>query len=735
MSVQSKSLASRVLVFVLVLAVIATTLMGGLAYSLSRDRIRQAVFRHSASVATLKEDEARRWLANQRQQVSLIASLRPVREWTTALNSAEDADDPAYLAAYDELSRYLSANVLRRSGILELFVISNADGQVIASSDAARVGQSEGAARYFIEGQRALFIQKVYRAVDTDAPTMTLAVPIISIEGESIAVLAAHLDLEMLHQIVLLRPGLGATSESYLVDTSRRTLSASRVGTEIRERMAETVGVTRALGGMDGVDIYPNAAGVPVVGAYNWLQDFDLVLLTEVPVEVAIHRPALEVMVWVVGVGLAMIALVGGGTYGLLQQSMRPLRALTERVRAMAQGDLDQGLVVVETQDEVGALARAFNQMSNQLRGLYAALESKVSDRSTSLALRSQQFEAAAKVSRAAAAIRNVDRLLAETVRLISEHFDYYHAGIFLVDESGKYAVLQAASSEGGRRMLARGHKLAVGYGIVGAVAETREARIALDVGEDLVFFDNPDLPKTRSEIGLPLKVRDHLIGVLDVQSTQAAAFSDDDIVVLQTMADQVALAIQNARLIQESTLAVQELERRYGGQVRTAWQERLGRQHFAFHYNRVRVSDASDEIVAGFARQAPAQPEIHELPDGRRQLVAAILLRGQTLGTLVLEQDAEARPWSSGDLALVSAVCDQIGQALDNARLLDQAQVRADRERLTGEIAATVRESAIDVDSVLQTTLRELGQALRASGFIQLTGAQATAAGLGDAE
>jgi GAF domain-containing protein len=166
---------------------------------------------------------------------------------------------------------------------------------------------------------------------------------------------------------------------------------------------------------------------------------------------------------------------------------------------------------------------------------------------------RATQLATAAAVARDATAILDVDHLLDETMSLISKQFGFYHAGIFLLDERDEYAVLQAASSEGGRRMLERGHKLRVGeVGIVGYVASTGEPRVALDVGEDTAHFAHPDLPNTRSEMALPLKVQDRVIGVLDVQSTQEAAFSEDDVAVLQTMADQLATAIANARLFEQ---------------------------------------------------------------------------------------------------------------------------------------------------------------------------------------
>jgi len=173
---------------------------------------------------------------------------------------------------------------------------------------------------------------------------------------------------------------------------------------------------------------------------------------------------------------------------------------------------------------------------------------------------RAAQLAAAAEVARSATAILDVSQLLDETVRLISKQFGFYHAGVFLLDETGEYAVLRAASSEGGQRMLARGHKLKVGeVGIVGYVAGTGEPRIALDVGADAVFFDNPDLPDTRSEMALPLVSRGRVIGVLDVQSTEPAAFTEEDVAVLRAMADQLATAIENARLFAETERSLAE--------------------------------------------------------------------------------------------------------------------------------------------------------------------------------
>jgi GAF domain-containing protein/HAMP domain-containing protein len=383
---------------------------------------------------------------------------------------------------------------------------------------------------------------------------------------------------------------------------------------------------------------------------------------------------------------------------------------LSQSAQWLAEGHLGERITGVG-QDELGRLAHSFNMMAARLQETVDTLEERVAERTAALARRSVQLEASAQIAREAAAILDVDRLMDTTVRLISERFRFYHAGIFLLDERGAYAVLQAASSEGGQRMLAKGHQLKVGeVGIVGYAAGTGMPRIALDVGADAVFFDNPDLPDTRSEMALPLVVGERVIGVLDVQSTEEAAFSDEDVATLQTVADQVALAIEHARLLDESQRALQELEAIYGRRVREAWGERAARQSMGYHYTGLGVNPVPDPVLAELG-SIPLErwPVVLQEADGRR-LVAPIRLRGQTLGSVVLRQDAEGDPWSEDDVALVEELVTQVGLALENARLLEETRRRAAWEQSLSQLTARFSRS-LDLDTMLQAAVRELGQ------------------------
>ena len=191
------------------------------------------------------------------------------------------------------------------------------------------------------------------------------------------------------------------------------------------------------------------------------------------------------------------------------------------------------------------------------------------------MAKRADYLRTVAEVSRAIASIQDQEKLLNSITSLISQQFNVYHSGIFLIDDQSQYAILRAANTEGGLKMLARGHKLLVGQqGIVGYVARSGRPRIALDVGADAVFFDNPDLPATHSELALPLKIREVIIGVLDLQSSEAKAFNEEDISVLSILADQIALAIQNVRAVEQAQTALHEIQISSQAATTEAWKE-----------------------------------------------------------------------------------------------------------------------------------------------------------------
>lgn len=368
--------------------------------------------------------------------------------------------------------------------------------------------------------------------------------------------------------------------------------------------------------------------------------------------------------------------------------------------------------------------ARAMNR---KLEELTAALEQGVEERAADLekanrqiTRRAFQLQAITELSEAIARLQDLNELLPVATRLISERFGFYHVGIFLVDGDQQFAILQAANSEGGRRMLARGHRLKLGTGVVGFAAQSGKPRIALDVGRDAVFFNNPDLPETRSEMALPLNLRGQTIGVLDVQSVKPGAFAESDASLLGILAEQVAVAIENARLFNQMQQAREEAEALYAQIQRREWsafasrETRIGYRQTAtggkrllkpMETDEIRRALDSGQVVVLEGRENKSQPTI----------VVPVKLRGQTIGVLNIKAPTKDRKWNQDEINLAQAVSDRLALALDNARLLLESQRRAAKEAKIGEVSAKIGAS-INMRNVLQTAVEELGRALPGS-------------------
>ncbi len=390
------------------------------------------------------------------------------------------------------------------------------------------------------------------------------------------------------------------------------------------------------------------------------------------------------------------------------QYLIKPLTHLSNIANKVAAGNLN-ARAIINTEDEVAMLGNAFNGMAEELESLVSTLETRVTERTQALERNARQVQAAVEVGKSAASLRNLDELLTHATELISEEFDFYHVGIFLIDPSGKYALLKAANSKGGRRMLAQKHKLEVGEeGIVGLVTATGESRIALDVGRDAAFFNNPALPDTRSEMALPLVAGNKIFGALDIQSTEGEAFSEADTTSLQVLADQIAIAIENARLFDESQKALAEARRAYGEQSQLGWQELI---HKLTNFGYKSSSDGNIYPLEEGANEMleQAMQENQTLLDADNLIAnIPIMIRGESVGAIQLSKLERAKKWSQQDLDLARTLTAELSRAMDSARLFDETKQQADRERVVGEISNKMRET-MNVESVLRLTADEL--------------------------
>jgi PAS domain S-box-containing protein len=516
------------------------------AYRQSTEGVARSAVSQLTAVATLKEVSLNRWVEDQRQYIIFIAWLPDVRQQGGTLLSFPD-DSPEFAAAYDQLSTVLEYAITRIAESEEIFIL-DLQGNILFSTNPLHEGQSQAEADYFVNGQSKTYIQAVYTSSLTGKPTITIATPLFNVSKRRVGVLAAHLSLERVDRIILESTALGQSGETYLIDRSKNFVSQARLLQADYPEGLHSLGIDSALQGKDGYGLYLNYKGIPVIGVYRWIDDQNVALLVEIPQSDAFSQ-ARVLASGVMLVGILISIVLAGGVYLLARQIARPILAITAAATRAASGDLTMTAPVM-TEDELGLLAGAFNKMTAQLRELIGSLEDRVAGRTAELEQRARQMQTAAEISRAATGTLDLEELLQHSVELMRERFDLYYVGLFLVDAERAYAWLRAATGEPGQRMMTLGHRLELAEtSMIGWCIQNSQARIALDVGQDAVRFNNPFLPETRSEIALPLFTRREVIGALSVQSSQPQAFTQADITVLQSMTDQLANAIGNARL------------------------------------------------------------------------------------------------------------------------------------------------------------------------------------------
>jgi GAF domain-containing protein len=407
-------------------------------------------------------------------------------------------------------------------------------------------------------------------------------------------------------------------------------------------------------------------------------------------------------------IGLLIMA-VAGGAFLLIQ--MLPSYQLAEFTKQLGKKNFLATLDISKFSGEHKIVAQSLMDLSADIQGMVNELEQNVIDRTHELEIRATQLKAAADVGKAATSVRNLSELLQQTTNLVNERFKFYHVGIFLLDDRKEYAVLSASNSEGGKRMLEKNHKLKVDEkSIVGFVAQNVNARIALDVGQDAVYFDNPDLPNTRSEMALPLVASGQVLGVLDVQSTEPSAFSEEDVATLQIVADQIAIAIQNANLFTETEKALQASRDVYGDVSREAWKKVINNEpRIGYIATPSGVSPTHSETLETNMSKSFETGKVLTANDGLT-ITVPIKIRGQVIGGIRLKKSDISDAWTQDETNLAVTLSDQLSGALESARLYRESQQRAVRETLVSDISARI-SSVSRIDAILRETVQELGQ------------------------
>lgn len=722
---RSMNLSTRLSLTLLPLVLVTMLIAVGVTYQRARALLRQQAVDQLTSAANSQIEVLQEWAAELEQRIQLGAQRSELREAArTLINWPEGAPLPSESL---NASRRILEDIGEREGqtyFSDLLLVRTADAKVLSSTNPDWEGRTltvlqEGeldptqlvTSPIYDEpllGPQELVVVSSAPMRPTDAPAVEAA--LLGVNADlRLGILMEEMQV-FWEQRGVYRVERGRTYMALSPDITIQ-LARYEMVPEVMPGMPNPIFDSAQAQSSDVVE-YTNSKGIPVLAAYEWLPDWNLGVVVELP-QADIFAELNELTPFIVLLLAAATFFVALVVWLVTGRSLRPLRALTAFTERIARGEWEHRLAE-QRQDEIGRLSRSFNRMTEEISTLYRSLEDRVQQRT-------RQIQTASEVARDAVSITDVEQLLDETVHLISARFGYYHAGVFLLDESGENAVLRAASSEGGKRMLARSHSLPVGKtGIVGFVTGTGNPRIALDVGDDAYHFSNPDLPETRSELAIPLRSGEVVIGALDVQSSQPNAFDEDDLLVLQTLGDQLAVAIENARLIETQ----QEVARRrrrvievYNHLAQQIDYAQLVRQiaavvRAAFEFPGVVMGlvEGDDVVVRSASWTVPTPlPKTGErmgvgqgllgqavstssmitiqgadvrdtLPPGekavppRTTLAAPLIARGRVTGVLAISLN-HAGPPMDHEREVLELTASQVAVSLENARLFEETQ------------------------------------------------------------
>lgn len=475
----------------------------------------------------------------------------------------------------------------------------------------------------------------------------------------------------------------------------------------------DSPGLQRAITADAGiVDVYetgPEGARREVIGHIMPLsvEGVRLAIVTEINSNV-ISQQVLQfgsTVIFVLAAGTVLLAV----TLAIITGSSitNPLTQIREAIRGVTRGSYDLPLPDPGRGDEIGEVSGAIYDMRNQIQAM-------VDDLRQRLETRTRDVQLTQTISQTTIAERDVNQLMSSVVNLITDSFDdIYHAQIFLTDNRGEYAVLRASTGQIGKQLIERGHRLEIGsVSVIGQTVEQGEPIIARDTAASGVHRRNEFLVDTRAELAIPLRLGDQIIGALDVQSRERDVFDNDMMQTMQTLADQISIAIANAQLYENSQRLLRDLHERQQEQTRNAWANYLAASRSENVVHQAGVPTSHDFTAIRNAVIKSGKPVVGErthrstIPFG-----IPIKLRGDVLG--VVEYEVPRAEFKYDKVLLAEELVDRLAISLDNARLFHESQQAAERERLVNDISTRITGHT-DIQSIIETAIHEVSQALR---------------------
>jgi GAF domain-containing protein/HAMP domain-containing protein len=714
-TLQVNSIRTRLLIILVFVVVLTAFVISGTSALVSYWDRQQYVLNQLEAVAVAKETEIRTWTDNLQTDLRALLSQQDV-----ILRVRSQLK--FFVSDVSRLQRDLEEdlmNMVNVTGRFEEIFLMNREGKVIASSNLEQKGKIFSQEPFFQEGLKGPYIQPATYYPALDRTSIIVVAPVFDQDGKTVlGVMAGRANLNYLNQIMIERTGLGDTGEAYLVGLNRALLTESRFpGYQPLKTYIRTDGTNKSLTErLNDEGLYPDYRGVQVVGVYRWLPQLQVALLAEQD-QAEAFNPIYTALIRDIGIALGVVILFVTIGLFMTRNITDPLIDLAGIANRIAAGNL--GLVVnIPRNDEIGELAHAFNSMTAQLRSLIENLEERIQERT-------QALEAGALISRQITTILDIDELLSQVVNNLQTTFNYYHVHIYLIDEATGELVMREGSGEAGRKLKAQGHKLPRGRGIVGTVAERAEPFLARDVNQIPNFIRNPHLSRTQAELAVPLRKGKIILGVLDIQSEELGDFSEQELTLMQSIADQIAVALDNARLFQNLQAAATEAEELTRRITRETWQEIGSKaETTGYTFTKQGLIPATNDWLPAMDR-AVSQKSLVQYADengnGATEAAASVaiplILRGEVIGVIGIERPVD-RTWSEDEMMTIEAITEQVALALDAARLARETERAAWRDQVVSESTAKVWSSA-ELEEVMRAAVAQLGDKLQASEVV----------------